>query len=191
MTFFSDVSPSLNADDLTIVNVDTGQAIDPAAMAVTFETGTNNATFTFPGLPDERLPEGHYRATLLADAVTDPGGTPLAQDEVFDFYYMLGDANQDGRVNLRDFNILAANFGLAGRDFTQGDFNYDGLVDMEDFNLLAVRFGAELPPATLVASVFGTPASAATRIIDQLDELADRDPTGSARSKTLSENTLH
>ena len=53
-----------------------------------------------------------------------------------------GDANFDGRVNLNDFNILAANFGTTGTATWQtGDFNFDGNVNLNDFNLLAANFG--------------------------------------------------
>jgi len=53
-----------------------------------------------------------------------------------------GDANFDGRVNLNDFNVLAANFGTTGTATWQtGDFNFDGNVNLNDFNLLAANFG--------------------------------------------------
>jgi len=81
------------------------------------------------------LADGSYRATIRA------AGTALPADNVFEFHFLRGDANGDGRVNLRDFNILASNFGQSPRDFTQGDFNYDGRVNLQDFNLLAGRFG--------------------------------------------------
>ena len=88
------------------------------------------------------LADGSYRATIRA------AGTALPADNVFEFHFLRGDANGDGRVNLRDFNILASNFGQSPRDFTQGDFNYDGRVNLADFNLLAARFGTALGPAT-------------------------------------------
>jgi hypothetical protein len=52
-----------------------------------------------------------------------------------------GDATLDGTVNLSDFNKLASNFGLTGKNWTDGDFNYDGTVNLGDFNLLAGNFG--------------------------------------------------
>ena len=63
---------------------------------------------------------------------------------MLNFRFLQGDANGDGRVNLNDFNILAANFGQGPRDFTQGDFNYSGTVNLSDFNILAARFGQVL-----------------------------------------------
>jgi hypothetical protein len=52
-----------------------------------------------------------------------------------------GDANLDGTVNLQDFNLLAANFGMSGTDWLQADFNRDGQVNLQDFNILASNFG--------------------------------------------------
>jgi hypothetical protein len=57
-------------------------------------------------------------------------------------YALDGDANLDGRVNLQDFNRVAANFGAAAPFWTRGDFNYDDRVNLLDFNALAGNFGA-------------------------------------------------
>ena len=48
--------------------------------------------------------------------------SPLAANHVFNFFFLNGDANHDGRVNLADFNILAANFGQIARGFHAGRF---------------------------------------------------------------------
>ena len=58
-----------------------------------------------------------------------------------------GDVNGDGAVNLRDFNILAGNFGrTSGVTRSTGDLNGDGRVDLQDFNLLAGNFGKAREP---------------------------------------------
>jgi hypothetical protein len=85
---------------------------------------------------------------------------------VFNFFFLNGDANHDGRVNLNDFNILATNFGQGGRNFTQGDFTFDTVVNLADFNVLAGRFGRALSPET-----FGRVSSSLTR---QGDDAVDR-----------------
>ncbi len=73
----------------------------------------------------------------------------MAADHTFELTFLRGDANGDGRVNLNDFNILAANFGQSQRNFTQGDFDYNNVVNLADFNLLASRFGQAVgPPMT-------------------------------------------
>jgi hypothetical protein len=63
---------------------------------------------------------------------------------VFDFFVLAGDANRDRGVTLADFNILAGNFGLSPRRFSEGDFNYTTLVDLADFNIVAGQFGTFL-----------------------------------------------
>jgi len=55
-----------------------------------------------------------------------------------------------------DFNLVAANFSLAGRWFT-GDFNYDGTVDTADFNLLAANFGSALSGDVLASHTVPEP----------------------------------
>ena len=64
-----------------------------------------------------------------------------------EFFFLSGDANHDGRVNVADFTRLATNFGQSPRTFSQGDFNYDGAVNLQDFNVLAGRFSVSLSAA--------------------------------------------
>jgi hypothetical protein len=134
---------TFDAKDLVLHNLTTGQTIPAADVGVGFDAATNVATFTYLA-PGGVLPDGRYRATLLAAGVEDDGGDPLPADHTFEFTFLRGDANGDGAVNLSDFNILAANFGQSPRDFTQGDFDYSGNVNLSDFNLLAARFGTVL-----------------------------------------------
>jgi hypothetical protein len=140
-TFDQNVSASLGLDDFVVQQLPAGPTVTPSGL--TYDTATNTATVTFAGV----LADGRYRATLLAAGVTNPSGTPLPSDHVLDFFFLNGDANHDERVNLDDFNVLAANFGQSGRDFTQADFTYDGVVNLDDFNVLASRFGTNLPAA--------------------------------------------
>jgi hypothetical protein len=136
-SFDHDASPGLGSDDLVVQNLTTGQTIPSSEFTVAYDTSNNVATFTYAAAGGV-LPEGNYRATLLA------AGTTLPADHVFTFHFLRGDANHDGRVNLQDFNLLAANFGQSPRDFTQGDFDYDSVVNLSDFNILAARFGQVL-----------------------------------------------
>jgi hypothetical protein len=115
----------------------------------------------------------------------------MAADATGDFFFLRGDANRDRRVNLQDFNILAANFGQSPRTFGQGDFTYDGTVNLQDFNALATRFGTELPPpgsrqspvsgggrsqllslrGDILAGRTTLPARFSRELIDELDKL--------------------
>jgi hypothetical protein len=151
--FSEDVSESLTADDLVLRNTTTNQLVDAKDLALAYDLATNTATFTFPGFANGVLADGRYTATLPANSVTDRAGNALAADATLDFFFLQADANHDARVNLGDFNTLAANFGQGSRTFSQGDFNYDGTVNLLDFNLLAGRFGAVIAPVKSATSL--------------------------------------
>ncbi len=171
--FSENVSPSLALSDITVENLTTMTTIPSASMNLAYDARTDTAALTFPGFTDGAagvLPDGRYRMTVNAAGVTDGAGNALAANFVFDFFFLRGDANHDARVNLVDFNILAANFGQSPRDFTQGDFDYSNNVNLDDFNILASRFGTTVAPSV---SLFGKSSFATEsrgRIIDELEE---------------------
>ena len=202
--FSEDVSGTLSINDLALEHLTTSQTIDTSGYSIVYNDVTNTATIATTGV----LADGNYRATLASAGIGDPSGNALdgdgngtpGGDFAMDFFFLMGDANHDARVNLNDFNILAANFGQSPRDFTQADFNYDGRVNLEDFNILASRFGTALggagggdagnlpaPPvaggtrsATSTSTVFGgarignAKLPARTTAGDLLDERKDR-----------------
>ena len=136
-------------------NLTTMQTIPSTDFSLSYDALTNVATFTYTGTTAGiagMLLDGNYSATLIASGITTIQGAPLAIDYVLNFQFLQADADHDGRVNLEDFNILAANFGQSPRNFTQGDFNYDTIVNLDDFNILASRFGQVLaaPASVLV-----------------------------------------
>jgi hypothetical protein len=52
------------------------------------------------------------------------------------------DANDDGKVDVGDLGILAANYGLmSDATWAKGDFNGDGKVDVGDLGILAANYG--------------------------------------------------
>jgi glucose/arabinose dehydrogenase len=156
--FSENVFRSLTPSDITVQNVTTGTTIPASAMVMQY--GANNiATITFPGLAQGLLPDGNYQITLNAAGVADAAGNPLAANNVINTFVLAGDASRNKTVDTVDFDILASNFGMTGRTFTQGNFDYstDGRVDSVDFNILASRFNATLP-----SSPGTSPASAAS-----------------------------
>jgi subtilisin-like proprotein convertase family protein len=167
-TFSQAVGNSIDPSDLQLVNTTTSTPVPTGNVAVSYNSGTNTATFTFPGYTNGVLPNGQYSATLLAAGVlTDVGGTPLPANHVSNFFFLAGDANHDASVNLTDFNTLAANFGQSGKIFGQGDFNYDGTVNLSDFNILSGVFGTTVGPA----SSLGHTQFSSKPLSDPLDEL--------------------
>jgi hypothetical protein len=143
--FSENVSGLISPASLALTNLTTNQVIPTANIAVEYELATNTAHFTFPGYPNGILPDGDYSGKILA-GLPDFFGNALPADANFSFFFLNGDANRDRIVNSDDFNILATNFGLSGKTFSQGNFNYDpaGLVNSDDFNILATNFGIAL-----------------------------------------------
>jgi hypothetical protein len=167
-TFSTDVSASLGTNDLILENRTIGSTVSATNFALSYNTATRTATFTFPGYPRGILPDGQYRATLRATGVTDPQGHPLPADVVTTFFFNDGDANRDRTVNLLDFNILASHFGQSGQSFSQGDFNYDGTVNLLDFNILASKFGSSVGPQAFSNDRIGTGGAVDGRTRDSI-----------------------
>ncbi len=141
LQFNDDVVTTLTRGDVTVTGVGSTATPPPSTFALAYDPSTHLASLRYNATGGSALPEGRYRATIPAAAVTDVIGNRLGEDFVLEFTFLRGDASGDGRVNLDDFNILAANFGGTNKTFSQGDFNYDGTVNLEDFNILASRFG--------------------------------------------------
>jgi hypothetical protein len=153
-TFTKDVRATLDPADLQVQTVPGGARV--AAESVAYDVETNTATFTFAGA----LPNGNYRAVLVASGVTDAADRQLTANHVTDFFVLAGDVNRDRSVNGTDFALLAGNFGKTGMTYGQGDLNGDGNVNGTDFAILAGNFGKTVPaPAAAVAL---RPASAAS-----------------------------
>jgi hypothetical protein len=118
-------------------------------MALATSPSTNSANWTFPGFDHGVLPDGNYTATIAAGSVLDIAGNQPLTDAVITFSFLDGDANHDNTINALDFNVLASNYGLAGRSYSQGDFNCDGSVNSSDFTVLATRFNFALAAPAL------------------------------------------
>ncbi|MEM7682231.1 MAG: dockerin type I domain-containing protein [Planctomycetota bacterium] len=110
--------------------------------------------FTFNTGDAGGLPAGDLGIRLVNRNEVDPVD-PAADLEVdFDDVQLdvrpVGDANDDGAVDLLDFDALAGAFGsTASGGPASADFNGDGVVDLLDFDLLAGNFGAGGPPITI------------------------------------------
>jgi hypothetical protein len=74
--------------------------------------------------------------------------------------FLDADFNQDGIVNLTDFNILKGNFNKTGQTKSTGDTNGDGAVNLLDFNKLKSQFnqksGGQAVPEPGTLALAGT-----------------------------------
>jgi hypothetical protein len=164
--FSEDVSGRLGAANLSLFNKTSGEQIPAINVAVTYDAGTNTATFTFPGYANGVLPDGNYDATVLA-GLPDFSGNPLSADVPGEFFFLNGDANHDRVVDIRDLYLLASNWKGNGRVFSQGDFNYDGAVDAKDLGILALHWQQLLPDPPLPSkpAALKVPKRTATRVV--------------------------
>ncbi len=127
--FHETVMDLLNADALQLSNLTTGEIIPADAMTVEVYPDNFTATWTFPGLPGGRLPDGNYSATIPADAVVDPTGNPMAADYTFEFHSFFGDSDGDRDVDFADLFRFRKTYQKTSTD-VGFDFRFD--LDADD-----------------------------------------------------------
>jgi hypothetical protein len=168
-TLDQDVLGSVDASDVVVKNLATNVTY-PIGKTF-YDPATHRAGY---GIAAGTLPDGNYRATLLAGSLKDASLNPLAADYKFDFYVLAGDANRDRKVDAADLGILSLNWQGTGKTFSQGDFNYDGKVDINDLYILSSRWKQTLapppPPAQPVSINTGAPRRTATRVVNLVQE---------------------
>jgi hypothetical protein len=153
--YFREAIQAVNVGDLTLVNLTSGQTIDPAAISVVYDPGAKTETIAFPGFANGHLPNGDYRLTLAAGGAKDLAGNELdgnsdgtaGDDFTFKFYQLAGDATRDRAVDFNDLVKLAQNYNTTGKVWPDGDFNGDGNVDFNDLVILAQNYNTALPVA--------------------------------------------
>ncbi|MBK8026664.1 MAG: hypothetical protein IPK19_36090 [Chloroflexi bacterium] len=111
-------------------------------------TTNDSGQFTTSVLPGDyniRFKGSHTLARVVPVTLA-PGSNVLTIPTLLE-----GDANDDNRIDITDFSILAASFAQAAGQASydaRADFNIDGAVNISDFSLLATHFataGEELP----------------------------------------------
>jgi beta-galactosidase len=147
LQFNVDVSASLAASDLQLMNQTTGQTIDPANVATSYNSTTNTATFTFPGFAGGLLPVGTYKMSIAAGSITSSAGFPLTNGFSIVVVQLLGDWSLDNQQSAADISAaLGAMADLNGYEtahnlsaaqlLAMGDVNGDGHVDNADLQAL-------------------------------------------------------
>jgi extracellular elastinolytic metalloproteinase len=134
-TFNERVAAGLLPANLTLVRAGGGTY---TASGVTLSADGKTATYDFSALPNGRLPDGSYTATLstYADATGNAAGS-----FTFNLFQLVGDLDRDRGVGFVDFNLLLANYGKTGQTYAGGDVDGDGSVGFVDFNLLLANYG--------------------------------------------------
>lgn len=140
LTFTENVTASLSAGDITILNLATNQPVSGWSLSTVFQHGISVAKVTFTA----RLAEGRYRLTLPAGAIADQNGLASTTATTVDFTSKRGDTTGDGIVDFSDLLVLAQNYGKSNRTWSQGDLNGDAVVNFDDLLILAQHYGTSL-----------------------------------------------
>lgn len=135
--FSEDVSASLAADDLELVNTATSQTISTAGMTLAYAAATNTASWQLPALPD-----GTYSIRLKASGIADAAGNALAggSDYLATTFQLIADVTGDNHVDDDDLSILLANWG-SGTAPQSGELSGDAQVSDDDLSLLLANWG--------------------------------------------------
>ena len=91
-------------------------------------------------------------ATAFSNCDNDVTGQAWASVALYEVLFrghdaLPGDVDLDGRVDLDDFGLLKANFGLP---YYAADFDQSGKVDLTDFGILKESFGKVYPAGAAV-----------------------------------------
>jgi hypothetical protein len=153
--FSSNVGASLTKGHFTVQNLTTAAAVPQANWSLAYLSESNTALLTFDGYDGGTLPDGTYRLTVHADGLTGADGGTMAENYSFDFFFLLGDANRDGKVDIADLGILAGNWQQSEYGPLFGDFDYDGLVNIADLGILAGNWQVDLGVSAVAAMLSG------------------------------------
>ena len=128
------------------------RVIAPNQMQLKAVGGVSNALrLTFPGVSSGSgiLPNGTYQLLIPAGSIV--GSDPLLHDFTYDFFFVNGDANHDGTVDVTDLGAIATNWNasppVGSWKYSEGNFDCDpdGKVDVTDLGILAHNWQASTP----------------------------------------------
>lgn len=120
------------------------------------------ATLTISGSPTVVTWGGHTSGTITFSRIAQNGISYNGFKGFTALGTVPGDADLNGRVNTRDFNLIAGNFGQSNRDWNHGDFNQDNLTNSVDFGLFASNYGVVVSPSPSLGASVPEPAGMAT-----------------------------
>ena len=144
--FSEDVSNALNLGYLELINTTTAEQVPLGYLNLTYDAGTNTASFTFPGYPDGALPAGDYTATILG-TLPDLFGNQIGAETPLLFTVatpppaLPGDYNRDNFVDAADYTVWRDALGAAVTPYSGADGDGNGLVEQADFDVWVANFG--------------------------------------------------
>jgi hypothetical protein len=167
ITFNEPVSANSWLAAVPVQDISTGATLALTDSNFSFNSTTDVLTIS---LGAARIPDGNFIATLNGSLIADISGNKLAGTDgtpgdpyTDSFFLIAGDTNNDGIVDITDYNTLESNFGITtGGHWTIGDFTYDRKVNSSDYFLLHKNYGENLAlPIPTGVAVTGSTSSTA------------------------------
>ena len=109
------------------------------AHTTTYNSTTRTVTLSFNAI----LKNGAYTARAIAYGIRNLNNAPMANDHVFNFFFLQGDADHNGVVNFDDFARIDNGFNNHLTGFSNGDFNYDGVINFDDYSIIDFAFNSQ------------------------------------------------
>jgi hypothetical protein len=147
ITITRGLSTGVNSTNLGVVGTDpfAGKAITAMYIQGQDYPGWNpNTASTSFALPTALFQHIKVVGGTATVTVSDDGNSDgiVTLSNIFSNPTLAGDINNDGFVDVADYDIWAANVGKTGATWLQGDLNGDGLVDVADYDIWAANVGA-------------------------------------------------
>lgn len=142
---------------LQLQDLGTGVNLDSQLFTSVYDEQAQAINVLFPNFTGESLPDGNYRATILANDILDVGGNLLqnGNDWTMDFFRYFGDQDGDRDVDAADLFRFRQSFSTDHFD-TKFDYRFDrdadGDVDAADLFHFRTHFGTRLNEPTAAAS---------------------------------------
>ncbi|MEX0330671.1 MAG: right-handed parallel beta-helix repeat-containing protein [Puniceicoccaceae bacterium] len=183
------ITSGLESGDVQLLDIGTGNPVDPAEVLITWSFVSQSIVLTFPALPGESIPEGNYQIRIASASISvdglfldgDGDGTQ-GGDYVLNFHRLPGDSSGNRAVDTLDALLFRRSYESSLGDNAYRvdlDFNQDGTIDSMDGQVFLANLYTSLPA--------GEVSSANTSFIDSF---SSEDDYASRTNRWLSPDAL-
>jgi hypothetical protein len=105
---------------------------------------TNDIAMVYPYLycdyENQVSPKTVLHDNYWVDSIRIGSGTPMTPEQ-WETFWSMGDVNEDGYINVTDFNLIVEYFGTSNPQY---DINESGFVDLNDLMICVGNYGLDI-----------------------------------------------